>query len=161
MGQMRIIKYRNDTKSMRKSFETRQTFVEPSLHLLLRQFYSTRTLSDTVRCLVTKSFIPMSPRLWVEILLSSQLIRFFFSVFLFILLISQVADTNTTRNVQKQDRSMILINLFLWKCNKVNEGQRVTFLISLLNVLYFWTPWAGMKRRGRFLAKSTLKYVRI
>ena len=87
--------------------------------------------------------------------------KVFFSVFLFILLISQVADTNTTRNVQKQDRSMILINLFLWKCNKVNEGQRVTFLISLLNALYFWTPWAGMKRRGRFLAKSTLKYVRI
>ena len=56
---------------------------------------------------------------------------------------------------------MILIKLFLWKCIKVNEGQRVTFLISLLNALYFWTPWAGMKRRGRFLAKSTLKYVRI
>ena len=61
----------------------------------------------------------------------------------------------------KQDLSMILIQLFLWKCNKVNKGQRVTFLISLLSVLYFWTPWAGMKRRRRFLEMSTLKYVRI
>ena len=93
----------------------------------------------------------------MEILLSSQLIYFLFSVFLSILSISQVADINTTRNVQKQDRSIILIKLFLWKCHKVNKGQRVTFLVSLLNVLYFWTPWAGMKRRGRFLVKSTLK----
>ena len=103
----------------------------------------------------------MSPRLQVEILLSSQLINFLFSVFLSILSISQVADTNTTRNVQKQDRSMILIQLIVWKCSKVNEGQRLTFLMSLLNVLYFWTPWAGMDCRERFLKKFALKYVRM
>ena len=118
--------------------------------LTVKEVIFNQTLSD-VHCLVTKSFIPMSPRLWVEILLSSKLINFLFSVFLTILSISQVADTNTTRNVHKQDRSIILVKLFLWKCNKVNEGQRVTFLVSLLNVLYFWTPWARMKRRGRFL----------
>ena len=62
-------------------------------------------------------------------------------MFLSILSISQVADTNTARNVQKQDLSMILIQLLVWKCNKVNKGQRLTFLMSLLNVLYFWNPW--------------------
>ena len=49
---------------------------------------------------------------------------------------------------------MILIQLFLWKCDKVNEGQRVT--ISSLNVLYLWTPWAGIDLRGRFLEKFTV-----
>ena len=56
---------------------------------------------------------------------------------------------------------MILIQLIVWKWDKVNEGQRLTFLMSLLNVLYFWTPWAGMDRRERFLKKFTLKYVRM